>query len=212
MKILILKLSAAVTALAVVCSACTTTQQGNPASAGQTDLDDPAAFAGSAAREYRIAPQDTIVVDVFGEENLSLREFKVSNSGEITFPLLGNVKVAGKTRSEVEQMLKQRLGESYLVNPQVTVTVKAYRLRIVSVFGAVNKAGAIELPGEQRWSILDAISQAGGPTPKASKTIEFTRGGVTKKFSFEELKQITDPENTIWVQPGDIITVPESMF
>jgi polysaccharide export outer membrane protein len=95
----------------------------------------------------------------------------------------------------------------------VTVTVKDYAIRSVNVTGQVMKAGAMIIPAEQRWTILDAIAYAGGFTRLADqRRIEFTRRGKTRSFSFDELKKNSDPATAIYVEPGDLIHVQESRF
>jgi polysaccharide export outer membrane protein len=167
---------------------------------------------GTNEYKYLIAPQDILVVDVFGEKELS-REFKVEATGEITYPLLGAVKVEGMTTSEVEGRIRELLGKDYLVEPQVTVTVRQYRKRIITVMGEVMKPGAFELPGEQKWTIVDGIGQAGGPTKGANKKrIQFTRKGQTQEFRLQDLQKVTDPQKIIWLEPGDSINIPQTVW
>ncbi len=162
--------------------------------------------------DHRLAPLEIIIVDVFGEKDLS-REVRVQASGKISFPLLGDVDVAGKTTTEVEKILKDMLGKDYLVDPQVMVAVKDYRQRYVNMIGQVVKPGAIPLPGEEKWTILDAIGQAGGLTRVANQSrIEFSRQGQVQTFSLEQLKKITDPAKKIILEPGDTISVRESVW
>jgi polysaccharide export outer membrane protein len=162
--------------------------------------------------DHRLAPLEIILVDVFGEKDLS-REVRVQASGKISFPLLGDVDVAGKTTTEVEKILKDMLGKDYLVEPQVMVAVKDYRQRYVNMIGQVVKPGAIPLPGEEKWTILDAIGQAGGLTRVANQNhIEFSRQGQVQTFSLEQLKKITDPAKKIILEPGDTISVRESVW
>lgn len=162
---------------------------------------------GQAPSDYRLVPQDLIIVDVVGEKDLS-RECRVAATGSITFPFLKDVPVAGKTTSEVEQLLTELLNRDYLVDPQVTVQIKEYRIREVLVMGPVNKPGSILLPGEQKLTILDAIGRAGGFTPRANENkIKFTRGNQETTFSIEDLKRETNPEKIIYLQPGDVIEV-----
>ncbi|MHB8522563.1 MAG: polysaccharide biosynthesis/export family protein [Limisphaerales bacterium] len=163
--------------------------------------------------DYKIGPLDTIFVDVFGETNLC-RECKVQANGEISYPLLGSVKVADQTNVEVEKNLKELLTKDYLVNPQVTVRVTQYRERSITVMGEVNKPGALTIPEEQKWNLVDAIGHAGGFTKLAKKKkIEFTRDGVVKIVDFERLlKDLKDPRKVISLKPGDLITVPQTTF
>jgi len=165
-----------------------------------------------AEGDHKIAPLDIIMIDVVGEKDLS-KELRVSSSGTITFPFLGSIEVKSKTPAEVEQLLKEKLGKDYLVDPQVIITVKEYRSRTVSVIGQVNKPGVIPLPGEQKMGILEAIAQAGDLAKSANKNrIEVSRKGKTQKFTLDELKKDTAPEKKFWLEPGDVIYVHESFF
>lgn len=165
---------------------------------------------GQARSDYKIAPHDIIVIDVFGEKDLS-KEFRVSATGTINYYFLGEMQVAGKTTTEVREALTTELNRDYLVEPQITVDVKEYRVREVFVNGQVNKPGAISLTGEQELNILGALSRAGGFTPRASENkIRFTRPGERERtFSFDQLK---DPRNNIILKPGDIIEVGDKLL
>src|SRR5688572_4226018 len=98
----------------------------------------PASLAQPGTSDYRIAPNDTIIIDVFGEKELS-REFRVSASGTINYFFLKEVTVGGKTTAEVREELATALNADYLVDPQVAVDVKEYRIREVFVNGQVTK-------------------------------------------------------------------------
>ncbi len=166
----------------------------------------------AAEGDHKIAPLDIITIDVVGEKDLS-KELRVSTSGTITFPFLGSIEVKGKTPAEVENLIKEKLGKDYLVNPQVIITVKEYRSRTVSVIGQVNKPGVIALPAEQKLGILEAIAQAGDLAKSANKNrIEVSRNGKTQKFTLDDLKKDINPEKKFWLEPGDVIYVHESFF
>lgn len=168
--------------------------------------------AEAAEGDRKIAPLDILNIDVVGEKDLS-KELRVSSSGTVTFPFLGSIEVKGKTPAEVEDMLREKLGKDYLVDPQVIVTVKEYRTRTVSVIGQVNKPGVIVLPAEQKMDVLEAIAQAGDLAKSANKNrIEVSRKGETRKFTLDELKKESDPKKKFWLEPGDVIYVHESFF
>lgn len=168
-------------------------------------------FAQDAA-DRKIAPLDIVIIEVFGERDLSV-ERRVQQTGTITYPLLGIVEVAGRTPGEVEKQLTDKLGADYLVDPAVTVMVKEYRARTVSVMGKVQRGGAIELPSEQRVDILEAIARAGDFSPLANRNkIQLNRGGKITYYKFDELVKEKNPNKKIWVEPGDVIYVHESVF
>lgn len=165
-----------------------------------------------ASTDHRIEPQDVISIDVFQEKDLS-RELMVSAEGEILMPLLGSIKVAGRTTAEVKSDIEQKLGADYLVNPSVIVSVRQYRKRTVTVLGQVFKSGTVELTGEQRIDLLEAIGQAGGPTRLANtKKVEVSRKGKTERVNLEDLRRNPDPNKKYWLEPGDVIFVPEAVF
>jgi polysaccharide biosynthesis/export protein VpsN len=161
--------------------------------------------------DYKIAPSDIIIIDVFGEKDLS-REFSVSGTGTINYFFLGEVSVMGKTTAQVREELIAALNADYLVDPQIAVDVKKYRVREVFVNGQVNKPGAVLIDGEQALTIVQAIARAGGLTPRASKNrITFTRPGSKEKvLSWDQL--LERPETNIIVEPGDIIEVGDKLL
>jgi protein involved in polysaccharide export with SLBB domain len=164
-----------------------------------------------ARSDYKIAPGDIVVIDVFGEKEFS-REYRVSVTGTINYFFLGEIQVGGRTTSEVRDELTTLLDADYLVEPQVAVDVKDYRIREVFVNGQVTKPGAILITGEQELTILGAIARAGGLTTRASKgKITFTRPGAKERvLSWDQL--LERPENNIILQPGDIIEVGDKLF
>lgn len=180
------------------------------ASARAADTNTPAATATGNA-DYKISPQDIIIIHVVGEVELPI-EYRVSAEGEIRFPFLESVKVAGRTPNEVASLIKQRLiNEDFFVDPQVVVNVKEYRIRTVYVFGEVNKPGPVVIPAERRVDIVEAINIAGGLTRLARKNdIRLTRKGKTESYKFNELIEIQDPAKKIWLEPEDVIVVKES--
>src|SRR5687768_2545740 len=90
---------------------------------------------------YRIAPLDTITVKVFKMPDLS-GDYEVDLTGQISMPLIGEVRAVELTTAELDQRLTEKLGERYLENPDVSVGVKASTRRSVTVDGAVSKAGS----------------------------------------------------------------------
>jgi protein involved in polysaccharide export with SLBB domain len=163
--------------------------------------------------DYQISPQDLLVINVVGEKELTDLRYRVPVRGEISFPYIGDVKVAGLTIAEVRKSIYERLDKDYIINPNVMLRVDEYSLRFITVIGEVNRPGAVEMKGENKWTIVDAIAQAGGPTKNAKMSgIEFTRKGKTQKFNLEDLKKTSDPSKIIWIEPGDVIRVLEKIF
>ena len=90
--------------------------------------------------EYTVGVQDRLAITVFGESDLT-RLVTVDSDGTFDFPLIGRVKAVGLTARAIEQDVTSRLKNGYLVNPQVTIEVEAYRSQVVYVTGQVRYAG-----------------------------------------------------------------------
>jgi len=160
--------------------------------------------------DYRIGPKDLLEISVFGLDELN-KTVRVSEDGKITLPLLGEVEVEGLTKGELENKLTQLLQEKYLQNPQVTIFIKEYQSKVVSVLGAVKNPGPYELLGRQ--TLLQIISKAGGLTNEAGKDMIVMRllqdgSSISLKISIDDLFIKGDPELNIPLRPNDIINVP----
>jgi len=119
-----------------------------------------------AVSDYRIGPLDTISITVFQEPDLSLKDVVVEASGMVSLPLVGAVQAAGRTSAELADDIERRLGERYLVNPQVAVAVTIAVSQQVTVEGNVVQPGSYQISG--RMSLLRALALARGPTRVAA--------------------------------------------
>jgi polysaccharide export outer membrane protein len=159
---------------------------------------------------YRVQPTDVLIIEVVNEPQLAAKEFRVSSNGEVSFPFIGALGAAGRTTVEIQTELKALLEADYLVNAQVLVQVKEFRKQQISVFGQVNRPGLIDIPPERKMTVIEAITSAAGFTRLArTSDIQLTRMGRSEpmRFSVEDLR---NPEKTVYVEPGDVIFVPES--
>lgn len=125
--------------------------------------------AGTAA----IGAGDVLQVTVFGQPDMSA-EVSVTDSGEVTLPLIGLIRLAGLSSSDVEKLVARRLRErEFLLNPEVSVTVRQNRSQMVSVLGEVVRPGRYPIQG--RFTVLDLLATAGGLTPKADAVVFLLR-------------------------------------
>jgi polysaccharide biosynthesis/export protein len=164
----------------------------------------------SPTSDYTIHPGDTLSIEVFQEPDLS-REMKVAASGEVTFPLLGQVMVAGKSAAQAERYMRDLLEKDYLVHPHVIINVKEFKNEQVSVQGYVNIPKLITLPPDQPMTILQAISEAGGLQRIGNPNkIELIRQGEPNRvFKLNDLKSVADPSQIIYLKPNDVVYVSE---
>lgn len=160
-----------------------------------------------------LGPGDVFDIRVYGEKELT-NTFRVSSEGTIDFPLLGVVSVSGKTPTEVAEAIGSGLKNGdFIKQPQVSIFVKEYSSKKVSVFGQVKEPGTF--PYQEEMSVVEAISIAGGFTSMARKndTIVIREiEGTKKKFKVpvEEIGQ--GKVSNFSLRPGDIIFVPERIF
>ena len=131
----------------------------------------PAAIV-TMADEYTVGPEDVLTIAVWRHPDLT-GTFTVGADGAVAFPLLGPVAVSGKTLREVEKAFADRLAAGYVLQPQVTVTVQAYRSQRVFVTGEVRQPGMIVLTGP--LTLLEALARAGSPTEFASNEAVIAR-------------------------------------
>ena len=111
--------------------------------------------------DYKIGGYDVLSIIVYEETDLTRENVRVTAEGYITFPLIGRMKVADLTTTEVERLISKLLAEKdYLLDAHVSVMVVKYEGRKFSVLGAVSNPGLYPLQARER--LLDGISKAGG--------------------------------------------------
>ncbi len=123
-------------------------------------------------KEYTIGPEDVLVIRVWDNEDLN-RTVEVSLEGTFTYPLIGKVNANGFSVFELENLIEKRLADGYIIVPQVTVNVKEYQSQKVFLLGEVKKPGSYVL--KRKTHILELISEAGGFTDMAGRTIKIVR-------------------------------------
>ena len=155
-----------------------------------------------AISNYRLGSGDVISIQVLGEEDLKREKIRLSDAATISYPILGEIKLFGKTVAELEALIRDGLKGRYLVNPQVTVTIIEYRNFFIN--GQVEKPGGYPyIPG---LTVRKAVSLAGGFKERASKEKIF----VIRDDDRSQTPKRVDQNAA--VNPGDIITVEESFF
>lgn len=164
--------------------------------------------------EYTLGPGDRIKVDVFQAAELS-GEHQVLVDGSIGFPLIGMVKVQGKTIPELTQTLSQQYGR-YIKRPVVTVYLTSPRPLNITLAGEINRPGAYNIAinqGQKFPHLTDIIQEAGGLTPVADiSQVEVVRqiGKDTEYYRVNlwELLQNGDKRQNITLRDGDVVRVP----
>ncbi len=165
--------------------------------------------AWSADKDYRMGTGDVLRITVYGQPDLTT-EARVGESGNISFPLIGDVKMAGVTPSQGETEIAQRLSKGGFINePFVTLNVLQYRGQQVSVLGRVNRPGKHNLERVSR--VTDVLALAGGIAADGADTVTLvrTRDGKPEYRDIDVIALFQpggEASNEV-VQDGDIINV-----
>ncbi|MCC4116426.1 polysaccharide export protein EpsE [Aromatoleum toluclasticum] len=186
-----------------------------PAAAPQPVVPPPVAVAAPApaadeAREYVLGPGDIVRISVFQNPDLTT-EGRVSETGALTFPLIGSVPLGGRTVSAAEALIAERLRQGgFVLQPQVTVLPVQIRGNQVAVLGHVNKPGRYPLD-TFNVRVTDMLANAGGVAAGGDDVIVLvgTRDGqrVRKELDLPALFQRGDGDADTMLSPGDVIYV-----
>jgi polysaccharide export outer membrane protein len=160
---------------------------------------------------FKIIAGDVLQVSVWKEDQLD-REVLVLPDGDISFPLIGTVKVQGLTLEETQSLIKSKI-KKFIPDATVTVSVKSALGHVVNVIGQVNKPGEFII--NRRITVMQALSQAGGVTPYASEgNIFVIRHGsdgdkdISLPVPYDDLVDGDELDKDLVLEPGDVIVVP----
>jgi polysaccharide export outer membrane protein len=173
----------------------------------------------AAPSGYVLSANDQVAVEVFGEDDLRTNG-RLNAEGNLSIPLLGSVHLSGLTLTQATARVTELYARDYLVNPKVNVMLVGYAKRRFTMLGQVNRPGSFEMPEGSPTGIdlLEAVAMAGGYTRIAApERITVRRHGATGdeiiKVDGKRLARGTGGTNSSFkVQPGDTITVGESIF
>ncbi|MEP3052427.1 MAG: polysaccharide biosynthesis/export family protein [Erythrobacter sp.] len=160
---------------------------------------------------YRLRAADVISITVFREPDFSLDEVRVGVDGIVSLPLLGGYQVGGKTTGEVEADLTDRFAAVGLRNPRVSVNISDYASHLVTVDGAVNKAGVYAFQPGARLSSAIAMAEGVNRVAELDEVAMFRNrpdGIYVAKFDLGAVNRGTmlDPI----LEPGDRVVVGTS--
>lgn len=182
------------------------TQRATPAAAPSQAAPAQAAPGQSAAlkadESYRLGSGDRVRVTVYGQPELT-GEFAVDGGGQMSYPLVGQIRAGGMTAHELEQALIGKLSPNYLKNPSISVEVLTFRP--FYIVGEVRTPGSY--PFVNGMTVLNAVALAGGFTYRARENSFYvTRTGE------DGAKNKVSAGADATILPGDIITVRERYF
>lgn len=160
--------------------------------------------------DYVIGPKDLLEISVLEIPDLNVQR-RVTDAGTIDLPLLGTFNVSGMNATQARAQLEELLRNKYVNRANVSVIVKEFANKPVSVVGAVTKPGSLTISG--RWSLLQAISAAGGLDQTAGRKIYVLRradNGLsdTLEIKRDDLLQSASSTWNIPILPGDVVNIP----
>ena len=166
-----------------------------------------AGLAGAA--DVQLGAGDVLKISVYGNPDLAL-ETRVSEAGEITFPLVGNVALGGLSVSAAEKKLGGLLESGgFLRKAQVNIIVTQLQSQQVSVLGQVNRPGRYPIEGKR--SLMDMLAMAGGVSQDGGDAVSLIRkrnGKTTREIiDIVDMVRSADLNRDLDVAGNDVIFV-----
>ena len=193
-----------------VCAAACSEGRGGPLPYNMSMAPPDAPTIQALETNYRIAPLDKLEIKVLKMTDLS-GDYNVDLAGNISMPLIGEVRALNLTTAELDSQLSAKLGEKYLENPDVSIGIKESTSRVVTVDGAVREPGAFPTIGPT--SLMRVVALAKGVTEDANprrvavfRTVSGQRQGAA--FDLVSIRQGQSPDPQLY--PGDIVVVDGS--
>lgn len=164
---------------------------------------------GAAPASLLLGPGDELEITVYGAPDLS-GHTRISETGNISMPLIGYVRVAGLSTSEAEAAIEAQLRQNGIVNdPQVSIYAKDFTSSGISVAGEVAKPGFYSALGPHR--LFDVLQLAGGTTDRASNTVAISHRGDSEPTTVSISKDPTQAAaSNVELRPGDTVVVPKA--
>jgi polysaccharide export outer membrane protein len=206
---------------------------GNPGNAGLNSRLLSRASSLPTDADLPLGGGDLVEVSVFEVEELSKLKVRVSRRGTIALPLVGSLTAAGRTATDLEQDIRERLQQKYMHHPQVSVFVLEQVSQRIAILGAVRKGGVQTMHGRLR--LADALALAEGLADDADHNVYLVRrvpagtvvraqagvpvdrqgeaGVETEEVMVRiDLDALADgrEELNVALQPGDVVHVPRA--
>jgi polysaccharide biosynthesis/export protein len=172
---------------------------------------------------HRLQLADRLRVSVYLEDDLTTVT-RIDAHGRINLPLVGEVAIGGLTLVDAQKTIETAYREGrFLRSPQVTITVEEYAPREVSIQGQIRNPGRYTLPIESTFTVVELVTKAGGITDIGKgSAVTITRilpDGTKKVFTIDVDSIIRGKkgpgnadDNTLLLQPDDIVFVPERLI
>jgi len=166
----------------------------------------------NAEATYLLGAGDEVRMTVYGQTDLTT-DAQISAEGTLQVPLLGSVKLAGRSSSEAAAFIADLYERgNFLKKAQVNILVTVYRSQSVAILGKVNRPGKLVLEGPT--SLTEALAWAGGVADAGSERLVLVRtsaNGKQERFEYDLQKLLNrevEQNSTVWLKDGDTLYVP----
>ncbi|MFM0273149.1 polysaccharide biosynthesis/export family protein [Paraburkholderia aspalathi] len=195
-------------------------RRNNPARVESQDI---AALLDNKSAPYAIGPGDVLQITVWDHPELASAEsgsgqngsaqrpadppagFVVNSNGDVQFPYVGQLKVAGKTADQVQKELAASL--TYFKNPQITVRLASFRSKQVYIEGEVRTPG-VQPINDVPMTLYEAINRAGGLQATADQSrLVLIRGGKSYSIDMTSMLDQKISGSQIVLKDGDVLRV-----
>ena len=160
---------------------------------------------------YLLKAGDSIMMKVFNEVELDT-ETQILRTGEVSFPLIGSIRVEGLTIQEASAKLYELYNADYLVEPKITLTVTSYAPEYVDVLGEVKTAGRVKIPSGGRLDLASLFAMAGGFTAEADRNRITVMKADGKVLKYNGSQASEAALQRIFLSPSDRVIVGKSSF
>lgn len=160
---------------------------------------------------YILRAGDNIRLEVYEEPDLSTNAL-ILKTGEVSFPLIGNVKIDGLSVTAATTKIRDLLQQDYLVDPKVTLSVVQYATDYISVIGAVRSPGQVPISNAVKLDLATAMATVGGLSDTADPSqVVLIRGSGTQ--TVYRMSDITNgASGRVELRAGDRIIVNQSPY
>tara|TARA_B100002049_G_scaffold121295_1_gene89654 strand:- start:20224 stop:21003 length:780 start_codon:yes stop_codon:yes gene_type:complete len=172
--------------------------------------DQPADSSATSSEGVIIGAGDIVQMSMFGQADMNIQGF-VSDTGQISLPLLGIVNIGDLTPNAAQTRIETAYREGgYFRDPQISLTLVEHRSQQVSVLGAVNQPGRFSLTS--RTTLLDVLAEAGGITARGARSVVLIHAGKDAEMRERiDIDALVAGDSTASVlRAGDTVYVPEA--
>jgi len=157
---------------------------------------------------YLLGPGDMLKITVYNNPDLTL-ETRITETGNISFPLLGEIALGGMTASAAEKKLSNQLETGgFVKQAQINILVMQFQSKMVSILGSVYKPG--RYPLDRTMNLTEVLALAGGVPADGSDMITVIDKSGKIEYDLRNIVKNADGSKNINLVGGEIIYVPRA--